>query len=73
MTTSAAADHFSEDASLNLLWGVRGPNGIAAFLNIDERKARYLIDIGALPVKRLGHRTIVASKEDLLRVFQSIG
>ena len=52
-----------------LLWGVRGANGIAAYLGIDERRAYYLIDRGSLPVKRLAHRTIVASKTELQRVF----
>jgi hypothetical protein len=61
-------DRLSDD----LIWGVRGDNGIAAFLGIDERKCRHLIDRGALPVKRLAHRTLVASKSELRRTFGGV-
>jgi hypothetical protein len=39
--------------------GRRCPNGIAAFLGISARRCYYLIESGALPVNKLGHRTIV--------------
>jgi hypothetical protein len=53
----------------DLLWGVEGKDGIAAFLGVKVRKARYLIDKGKVPVQRHGHRTITASRSQLRRVF----
>jgi hypothetical protein len=57
------------DLADDLLWGVRGPKGIAAFLGIEERKARHLIDKGIIPVERLAHRTIIASRRQLRARF----
>jgi hypothetical protein len=67
MNTPADAD--TRDRLDDVIWGVRGPNGIAAYLGIDERKARHLIATGALPVKRHGARTITATKSNLRRTF----
>jgi hypothetical protein len=39
----------------DLIWGVDGPNGIAAYLGIKPRKAYYLIAKGVIPVDRKGH------------------
>ena len=41
------------------LWGVAA---IAEYAELPIRRARYLIDIQALPVTRLGARIIVGSK-----------
>ena len=57
------------DLSDDIIWGVKGPNGIAAFLGVDERKARHLIDLGVIPVRRHGHRTISASRRELRQIF----
>jgi hypothetical protein len=61
----------NEDLSADLLWGVDGPGGIAEFLNIPPEKAYYLIRIKKIPVRRFGHRTITASKQELRRLFTS--
>jgi hypothetical protein len=53
----------------DLIWGVAGADGIAAYLGIDVRKARYLIERGLIPVQRKGHRTIVSSRSALRRAF----
>ncbi|HWX37546.1 MAG TPA: hypothetical protein VNZ53_60300 [Steroidobacteraceae bacterium] len=55
----------------DILWGVGGPNGIAHYLGLDTRRAYYLIGRGAIPVRRLGRRTITASKKELCRLFGS--
>lgn len=53
----------------DLIWGISGKNGIAAFLKIPPAKAYYLISRGAIPVRRLGHRTVAASRSELRRHF----
>jgi hypothetical protein len=64
MTTDKPADLGSD-----LIWGVKGKNGIAAFLGVPTLKAYYLIKLGTIPVRHLGHRTIVASRSELCRIF----
>jgi hypothetical protein len=59
--------------SADVLWGVDGEYGIAAFLDIPVRKVRHLINTGVIPVRRHGHRTITASKNELRRVFAPVG
>jgi hypothetical protein len=59
----------NEDLSDDILWGVRGRNGIARFIGRTERETYYLIDRQMLPVKKLGHRTITASKRQLRKLF----
>jgi hypothetical protein len=49
----------------DLIWGVKGPNGIAAELGTTERHAYYLIQSGKIPHRKLGPRTIVASRSAL--------
>ncbi|MGC2338825.1 MAG: hypothetical protein WA625_24150 [Pseudolabrys sp.] len=61
------------DFSDDLIWGISGKHGIAAFLKIPPAKAYYLISRGAIPVRRLGHRTIAASRSELRRHFTSNG
>jgi hypothetical protein len=60
----------SPDAlAADLLWGVDGKDGIAAFIGVDVRKCYYLISRGEIPTKKLGHRTITASRRELRRLF----
>ncbi|TMJ82366.1 MAG: helix-turn-helix domain-containing protein [Alphaproteobacteria bacterium] len=64
------ANHEQPDnLASDLLWGVDGPNGIARYLGIDTRKAYYLISSGRLPIRKLGRRTIAASRAELRRLF----
>jgi hypothetical protein len=53
----------------DLIWGVDGENGIAAELGLKPSRVYYLIANGRppLPVRRFGHRTIVASRRELQR------
>jgi len=55
----------------DILWGVDGKDGIAAFLNIKPARAYYLIERGAIPVRKLSHRIITASRCELRRRFGS--
>jgi hypothetical protein len=54
--------------SLDLLCGIRS---IAMFLGVSERRARYWIQLDALPVSHLG-RSLIASKSDLKRCFSEL-
>jgi hypothetical protein len=54
------------DPSDDLLWGVAQ---IAAFLGIPIDRAYYLIRRQKIQVKKLGPKTIVASKKQLRRTF----
>jgi hypothetical protein len=60
-----------DDLASDLLWGVDGKNGIAAFLNLTPRQVYYLIERKILPVKKHGHRTITGRKSELRRHFTS--
>jgi excisionase family DNA binding protein len=62
-------DPKSQELAEDLIWGVDGENGIAAYLNLPVRKTYRLIAAGKLPVLKLGHRTITASKSKLRRHF----
>jgi hypothetical protein len=64
-TNTALPETLADD----LLWGVDGPDGIAAELGIPVRRAYYLIGIGKIPVRKIGHRTIAASRAELRRLF----
>jgi len=48
MHDTTVADH--RNLADDILWGVDGPNGIAAFLGISARRCYYLIESGAIPV-----------------------
>lgn len=50
------------DAERDTLWGVEE---IARFIGCPIRRAYYLIERGKIPVKKLSHRTIIASKRRL--------
>jgi hypothetical protein len=46
----------------DVLWGVEE---IARFIGCPIRRAYYLIERGKIPVRKLSHRTIIASKTKL--------
>jgi hypothetical protein len=54
-----------EKLASDLVWGVNGDNGIAAELGISTRHAYYLVAKGIIPARKLGPRTIVASRSAL--------
>jgi hypothetical protein len=58
-----------DDLAADLLFGVIGPRGIAAFLGLPSPKVYYLIAQGKIPVVKMGHRTIIASKTRLRKLF----
>ena len=60
----------NEPLSGDLIWGVGGVNGLAAELGIPPQRAYYLIPQGKLPVAKLGHRTLVASRKQLRRLIE---
>jgi hypothetical protein len=53
-----------QDISDDLLWGTRA---IAEFLGRSLTETQYLIRIDALPIGRLGPKTLFASKRQLQR------
>lgn len=53
----------------DILWGVDGPDGIANYLGIPPHKCYYLIRCGKIPIKKLSHRIICASRAELSRAF----
>lgn len=57
------------DLADDLLWGVDGQDGIAAFLKLPVRRAYYLIEHGGIPVRKHSHKIISASKSVLRRHF----
>ena len=61
-----------EKLASDLVWGVKGPHGIAAELGISERHAYYLVAKGVIPTRKLGAKTIVASRS-ALRAFLATG
>jgi hypothetical protein len=63
------SDQHDDSLASDLLWGIDGEEGIAAFLGIDVRRAYYLVRIGAIPTRHHGHRTVTASRTELRRIF----
>jgi hypothetical protein len=57
----------------DVIWGVDGEDGIAAFLGLSPRRTYYLIGTKKIPTKKIGHRTIVASRAELRRLFSGGG
>lgn len=51
----------------DLIWGVAGERGIAAEINRSPAETYHLISTGVLDgaVKKLGHKTIIASRRKL--------
>jgi hypothetical protein len=58
-----AAQTYPEDDVSDIVWGA---HGIAAVIGTDVARVYYLIRLGRLPIRRLGHRTIAASRRRLL-------
>jgi len=56
------------DVELDTLWGVET---IARFIGCPIRRAYYLIERGKIPVRKLSHRTIIASKAKLRTLAMS--
>ena len=54
----------------DLLWGV---DSIAKFTGLPLRKTYYFIQRGKLPTRKLGPKTIVASRADLRAFFTAQG
>jgi hypothetical protein len=64
-TTTKTSPALADD----LIWGIAGANGIAAELGIPVGRAYVLAAAGKIPVKKIGHRLIVASRRELRRVI----
>lgn len=54
-----------DDLRDDIIYNVTGPDGIAAFLGLSERKVYYLLSSGQLPAKKLGPKRYVASRRVL--------
>jgi hypothetical protein len=54
-----------ERLNADLIWGVKGKQGIAAELGIPERRAYHLIHKNLIPHRKLGPKTIVAFRSAL--------
>ena len=59
-----------DDLAADILWGVSGKHGIAAFLGRKPSEVYSLIKNG-LPVRKHSHRIISASRSSLRRYLQS--
>jgi hypothetical protein len=58
-----------DDLADDLLFGVNGPRGIAKFIGLPAPQIYYLISQKKIPVVKMGHRTIIASKTRLRKLF----
>jgi excisionase family DNA binding protein len=60
-----------DDKSLaeDLLWGAQA---IADYLGVSTARVYYLIRTKRLPSAKLGHKTVIASKRQLVRYFEKI-
>jgi len=58
-----AAPSVNSDSDSDVVWGAAG---IADVLGTDVARVYYLIRLGRLPIRRLGHRTFTASRRRLL-------
>ena len=63
---SSASDLANTPEALDILWGLAD---IAKFINVPPRRARYLLELDALPVGEVG-RHVIASKATLRKCFQ---
>jgi hypothetical protein len=68
-TTSPQPIESNDALAGDILWGVDGDNGIAKFIGRDAKQTYYLIRSGQIPVRKLGHKTITASKKELRKKF----
>jgi hypothetical protein len=57
----------------DLIWGVKGPHGIAAEIGRSERETYYLISRKLIPFRKLGPKTIISSRSELRRHFATKG
>jgi hypothetical protein len=64
MAKSATAKS-TEDVNEDTLWGVDGERGIARFLGLPASRVYYLASRGMIPTRKIGFKTIVASKSEL--------
>jgi hypothetical protein len=56
-----------EDLASDILWGCKA---IGKFLGIkEERKVYYMVERKQIPTKKIGHRTLVASRRELRKLF----
>jgi hypothetical protein len=62
---STSENHSDELLADDLIWGIRGKRGIAAELGLPPGRVYYLVSRGAIPVRKLGHKSIVASRSEL--------
>jgi hypothetical protein len=68
ISTKSPRENLADD----IIWGVNGEAGIAAFIGIEPRKAYYLISKGKIPVQKHGSKTITASRSQLRRLFSPV-
>jgi hypothetical protein len=64
-------DNLPNEIADDWIWGVTGESGLAAFIGRTPQQTYYLISRGKLPVTKLGHRTIIASRKRLRRLPES--
>jgi len=57
----------SEVLADDILWGAAA---IGRFLGVDERRVYYLAERKQIPIKKIGHKTITASKRRLRELFR---
>jgi hypothetical protein len=60
---------FPEPLVDDVIWGIKGKHGIAAELGLKPEQVYYLHRRGQLPIRRLGHRTLAASRTALRAWF----
>ena len=48
-----------------------GVGAIAAYTGLPKRKVYYLIEKGFLPIRRLGHRTIIGRKSQIANALRN--
>jgi hypothetical protein len=53
----------------DLIFGVSGDDGIAAELGLTPGQVYHLISQGKIPVTKMGHRSIFASRKKLRQIF----
>jgi hypothetical protein len=54
-----------ESLADDILWGIKGKHGIAAELGLKAEQVYYMHRRGQLPIRRVGHRTLTASRTAL--------
>ena len=59
-----------DDLRDDIIYNVTGPDGIAAFVGLSERKTYYLLATRQLPGKKLGPKRWCGSKRALRKFLQ---